>query len=215
MRRLFAAFPAFAAICASLGAAAQTGEPAAIVEEATVDTGLAPMDYLEVGRTLILPPGRTILIGYLSSCVRERIAGGTVVIGLARSTVSGGEVSRDHVACAGTVVEVSPATAESGVIVFRKPVGASGDANLPVIHSQQPIFRLPGPGLVRLQRLDVSEPTLEMIATGRALDLAMTGVVLSPGGVYRAEAHGSAMEFTVASDARPGKVALLSRLIAF
>ena len=58
-------------------------QPAAIVEEidATGAT-LSQFDYVVPGRVIDLEPTGTLTLGYLASCERERIQGGTVTVGL-------------------------------------------------------------------------------------------------------------------------------------
>ena len=57
-----------------LAASAGAGGPVAIVEAVYGDPpGIELMDYLEAGRTLQLGPGDSIVLDYLSSCMREVI----------------------------------------------------------------------------------------------------------------------------------------------
>src|SRR5438128_2137893 len=54
----------------------------ALVEDVTGNpAGVALMDYLETGKTIALGPRDSVVLSYMSSCVRETITGGTVTIG--------------------------------------------------------------------------------------------------------------------------------------
>ncbi len=53
------------------------------------------MGYVRVGRVIRLAPSQTIVLSYVTSCLRETITGGTVTVGTDWSEVhSGGEVVR-------------------------------------------------------------------------------------------------------------------------
>lgn len=86
-------------VCANAySASAQT--PVAIVEDVEGQVaGLEMMDYLVAGRIFRLRPDETIVIDYLNSCVRERIQGGTVKIGMKQSEVESGAIERETVDC--------------------------------------------------------------------------------------------------------------------
>src|SRR5262249_23532857 len=59
------------------------------------------MDYVDPGQVIRLGAHDRIVLGYLRSCWRETISGGTVTVGTEQSEVAGGEVARDKVACEG------------------------------------------------------------------------------------------------------------------
>src|SRR5687768_1072514 len=86
---------------------AEAGEISAIVEEAPARSGLTPMDYVEAGRVVQLGKGDTLILGYLSSCLREVIDGGSVRIGPEQSEVVGGKVTRTKIDCAGGGMQLS------------------------------------------------------------------------------------------------------------
>ena len=62
-------------------ASAQVNSPVAIVEEASDDAPINVFDYLLNGDKFVLPNGATVVIGYMSSCRRETVKGGEVIIG--------------------------------------------------------------------------------------------------------------------------------------
>ena len=60
------------------------------------------MDYASVGKAIRLGPSQSVVLGYLTSCWREIIAGGgTVTVGHGQSEVQGGSVTRTKVTCDG------------------------------------------------------------------------------------------------------------------
>ena len=86
--------------CATIVSAVSWGVPAwaegptAIVESvAATGTHLKFMEYVEAGTVIRLGIGGSITLGYFRSCWRETIEGGTVTIGVEKSTVVGGTVA--------------------------------------------------------------------------------------------------------------------------
>ena len=59
------------------------------------------MDYVEPGQVIRLGAADGLVLGYLKSCWRETITGGTVTVGTEQSQVAGGEVARVLVQCEG------------------------------------------------------------------------------------------------------------------
>ena len=100
-------------------AAAQA--PVAVVEEVKgKPAGVEFMDYLAVGKVIKLGPKDTIVIGYMKSCWRETITGGTVVVGAEQSLVHLGEAERIKVDCDGGKQSLTDRQArESAATVFR------------------------------------------------------------------------------------------------
>jgi hypothetical protein len=57
------------------------------------------MEYVQAGQIIRLGPQDTIVLRYLSSCLRETITGGTVRVGPDWSEVQSGEVQRFREEC--------------------------------------------------------------------------------------------------------------------
>src|SRR4051794_37521374 len=89
----------------SIGAMAAASAAAAPVQVALVENltgspaGVEFMDYLETGKTIELGSRDTIVLSYMSSCMRETITGGKVTVGTDQSEVQAGKVTRTKVAC--------------------------------------------------------------------------------------------------------------------
>jgi hypothetical protein len=120
MKASWLALPLAGALLAAGTMAAAAG-PVAVVEQVTGSpAGVEFMDYLEAGKIIRLHAQETMVLSYLSSCVRERITGGTVVVGGEYSEVVGGSIERTRVDCDGGRMELTSeqANAFSGM-VFR------------------------------------------------------------------------------------------------
>jgi hypothetical protein len=222
-RLVFALF-AFAAV------PALAADPVAIVEDAkgrNLDVDF--MDYLEAGRVVKLGPGDELVVGYLASCWRETIKGGTVTIGAEQSTVAGGTVRREKVACAGAKMQLtSDQAAKSGVMVFRappRPAATAGTVPQPsqTIYGLSPVLDVKGGGQITIARLDQAEAPVtldipaQQLMRGSFFDMAKADRALVAGGVYRISTGAAGSErqivFKVDADAKSGQAPMLSRLL--
>ncbi len=198
--------------------AAQT--PAAVVEE--VGGGVAGvqfMDYVEPGQVIRLG-GHD---GYLKSCWRETITGGTVTVGTEQSEVTGGEVVRAKIACEGGKMMLSAELAgKSGAMVFRQVPRGQSAAAIPrpqfTLYGLSPVFEVRPGGRLVVERLDQPGERHEIAVTdqqlvrGAFLDFAKAGVALAAGGIYRAKLAGQEIVFKIDPDAKPGDMPLAGRL---
>jgi hypothetical protein len=204
-----------------LTASAQS--PAAVVEELAGNVpGVAFMDYVDPGQVIRLGAHDRIVLGYLKSCWRETITGGTVTVGPDQSEVAGGEVVRVKVACDGGKMMLSAELAgKSGAMVFRQAPKPQPVALLHpefTLYGLSPVFELRPPGKLVLERLDQRGERHELAVTGQELmrgaffDCAKAGIALAPGGIYRAKFADREIVFKIDPDAKPGDVPLLGRL---
>jgi hypothetical protein len=83
----------------ALGSAAFAGPIDAALVESSNSPDVEFMEYLQIGQIIRLGPNETIVLTYMNSCMRERITGGMVIIGMNRSDVRSGEVARLRVQC--------------------------------------------------------------------------------------------------------------------
>ncbi len=131
---------------ARCGVDASAAPPVALVEDVAPQvSGVALMDYLEQGRRLDLGSDGWIEIDYFSSCLHERIVGGSVTVGAERSDVSGGAVERHQVECdAGKIVLTEPQAERAAGFVQRggaelkNRIHAMTNAQL-VLHGASPL----------------------------------------------------------------------------
>jgi hypothetical protein len=121
---------------------ASAQSPAAVVEEIQGSVpGIQFMDYVDPGQVIRLGAHDRIVLGYLKSCWRETISGGTVTVGPEQSEVAGGEVARAKVACEGGKMMLSAELAgKSGVMVFRQAPKPQAVAVVP--HPEFTLFGL-------------------------------------------------------------------------
>ena len=116
--------------------------PVAVVEEVTgKPSGVEFMDYVLPGKVIKLGPKDSIVLGYMKSCWREMITGGTVLVGAEQSMVHEGEIERVKVDCDKTGQHAADQdTRESAATVFRGMVIARG--NLAASDDLRPIADL-------------------------------------------------------------------------
>jgi hypothetical protein len=204
-----------------LTASAQS--PAAVVEEIQGSVpGVQFMDYVDPGQVIRLGAHDRIVLGYLKSCWRESISGGTVTVGTEQSEVAGGEVTRAKVACEGGKMMLSAELAgKSGAMVFRqapKPQAAALSHPEFTLYGLSPVFEVRPPGKLVVERLDQPGERHEIAVTeaqltrGAFLDFAKSGVVLAPGGIYRAKLADREIVFKIDPGAKPGDAPLVGRL---
>jgi hypothetical protein len=206
---------------ALLSSAAVAATPVALVEDVEGKVAVGFMDYLAEGQTFEVPTGAKVVIGYFDSCRRETIDGGKVVVGAAQSRVEGGRVERETVECDGGKMLLTSAQASaSGVMAFR---GFAPGQKLPqpsyTIYGASPVFELRKPGTLYIQRLDKTSGEIELdlaakdLLDGRFYDFARTGKKLEAGGLYRIATEDGNLVVKVDPKAKPGKGALVGRLI--
>jgi hypothetical protein len=98
-------------VCLIAATSVGVAGPAALVESlVTVPASTSVMSYVETGKTFRLGPQDTMVLSYLDSCVRETITGGTVIIGIDRSNVQGGIVTRTNLDCGSNPVKLTGST---------------------------------------------------------------------------------------------------------
>lgn len=193
--------------------------PAAIVEEVDASrAGVAVMDFVNAGRVIKLGRKGTLILGYLRSCVREKISGGTISVGTDRSIVEGGRVHRERVECdGGRLLLTVEQAAKSAVVVFRRPPKfAAGETPQAAykVYSTEPYIRLhTDTDFVEIERLDRPSEVLRLEAKNGGVDLTLQRKSLRPGGLYRAKAAGKEVVFRVDAYARSGGP-ILSRLVS-
>ena len=214
------ALAGLAAVMMTAAGAARASGPVAIVEDidaAQAKVGL--MDYLETGRVIELGARGTAVLGYLQSCLRESITGGTVTVGAGQSAIKGGNVRRERVDCDGGQLQLSAAEAgKSAVLVLRKPPSASKagwEKPSLTLYGRSPVLRLSHGGTVRIERLDRGEREVTVDVEGKYLDLAKAGVSLAPGGIYRVKVGERSIVFRIDAYARSGPGPIIGRLISF
>ena len=205
------------------GRVAIAAEPVAMVENVTgTSAGVAPLDYLAAGKSIRLAASDTLILDYLHSCIRETITGASLVIGAQQSTVHGGKVTRETVSCDGGQLALSSDQSQkSETIVFRKSstTGTKLPAAQHTLYGLSPLFRLPGPGVLTVERLD--KPGEKIVLAIAATDLvrrhfydfASHDHALTGGGLYRASFSTASIVFRLADTAVAGTAPPVTRLL--
>lgn len=191
----------------------QAAEPAAIVEDIqATKAGLSFMDYVHEGQVITLGDEEHITLGYLHSCQREVITGGTVTIGNLQSAVNKGQVMREEVECHGGQAKLSGQQAgTSGALAFR----SSNTTNKPelTIYGNAPVFRLHTANTpLTVAPLNKRGQSHTIEVKGHHVDLADKNISLSPG-LYKVEAGNMSKIFKVHHRAEPGKAPIITRLV--
>jgi hypothetical protein len=204
--------------------AAVTLAPVAVVEDVTGNpSGVEFMDYVEPGKVIRLGPADSIVLGYLNSCWREKITGGTVTVGAQLSEVQAGKVEREKVPCEARKMLLNAEVAnKSGAMVFRQlPRGQQTAPLRPqfTLYGLSPVIEVKAGGSLVVERLDKPGERHEMVIStqqllrGAFIDFAKAGIALAPRGVYRAEAGAQQVVFDIAPGAGPGQTPLAGRLL--
>ena len=205
----------------TLAPLAQAESLSAIVESIEPSRGdIRALDLLADGTVIQLQAGDQLVLGYLLSCTREVITGGKVTIGSGESAVEGGQVERSKISCDGTVDADSAAGSNEAAVVAIRSLGAEAADGLRVVPSPQPVFLLaegemPANPSLTIQRLDREESPIRVSLFGRALDLKVTGMKLSPGGIYSASCGDRKIAFKIAVNAGLSQVVTLQRTLRF
>jgi hypothetical protein len=209
-------------LASAVSAAAQL--PVALVEDVNSKTaGVEFMDYVPAGKIIRLGPQDSIVLEYMTSCWREAIAGGTVIVGAEQSEVQGGKVDRHKVDCDGGKLMLSAQQAsQSAGMVFRDMRSAkqnSPPAPQITLYGLSPMIELKGGGLLVIERIDQPGERHELaiadqqLVNGAFYDLARADKVLVAGGTYRVRVGGRQLIFKIDPDAKPGASPVVGRLL--
>lgn len=202
---------------------ASAAEPVAMVEDVTgTSANVSALDYLLAGKSIKLAVSDTLVLDYLHSCIRETVVGSSLVVGTEQSAVHGGKVTRETVSCDGGQLALSSDQSQkSETIVFRK--SSTTDTKLPAaqhtLYGLSPLFRLPGPGQLTVERLDKPGEKIVLaiesgdLARHHFYDFASHDEVLSGGGLYRASFGTVSIVFRLADTAVAGTAPPMTRLL--
>ena len=218
MRGVMSSAIAVAAVLTFVAPApAQT--PVALVEEVRGNpVGVEFMDYVPIGKVIKLGPQDSIVLGYLTSCWRETITGGTVIVYRDQSDVHGGTVSRTKVMCDGGKIALTPRLAnQSAGTSFR-----DADEESPLtLYGIFPVVEAPAGAVLQVVRTD--RPGEHHVATLPArpgtrrsfFDFAAVTKTLTAGGTYRASIGSRQIVFRIDPDAKARGVPIIGRLLRF
>lgn len=207
-------------LAAATTAMAQT--PVAVVEEVKgKPDGIEFMDYVTAGQVIKLGPDETIVLGYMTSCWRETITGGTVVVGAESSSTHLSKLDRVKVDCGNGQAKVSEQEARASAVTVFRSVKPPADSAKFAIHGRSPMLDIGSSGQLVLERLDKPGESVTVnvrksaLIRGRFFDLATTNIELMPGGTYAAKLGDRRIVFTVDPHAKSGPTPVIGRLIRF
>jgi hypothetical protein len=176
----------FAAVsCAAMlsSSAAAAGKRVALVEEGSAaGAGIMEFSLLAEGTAFQLAPTETIVIGYMTSCTRETITGGSVTIGAGESAIVGGQVAREEVQCAEPRLDLTAAESQQSATIAFRPLGSNKR-----VYSRTPLLFGGGntPLLVEIVDMESSKTIKKLQAETGPIDLAVEKVELQPGKTYQ------------------------------
>jgi hypothetical protein len=204
--------PTLGALLFLSGAAHAQGKAIAILEDINGAGGkYGAFDELKAGDKIELGANGSAIIGYLDSCVRETIQGGSVTIAAGQSKIEGGQVSRETVACEATQLVLSEEEAgKSATVAMRGPPWEKYLHQ--VVPSPSPLVLAAGKQLA-IKRLDGDEPALKLPLKDGKVDLAAQNVTLTPGGFYELSVGKKQTVIKIEPEAQPGPMPAMSRLV--
>jgi len=206
-----------ALICTSMLLAASASAQAqavAILEEIAGASGKhEAFDELKAGDRLDLGAGGRAIVGYLGSCTRETIEGGTVVIGKDQSQIDGGKVARETIPCEATQLVLTESEAGKSATVSMRPMPWERELRQ-IVPSLSPLIWVGAKGQLTIERLDSEgrEKVSLPIDDGK-VDLAVHRVELVPNGVYELQAGKKKMVIKIHNNAQAGAMPAMSRLV--
>jgi hypothetical protein len=227
MSRFFKSVMMAAALILAAGplfvvSAAQAQQTAVVEDLSGSVPGIEVFDFLSPGKTIALPAGAKLVLGYMNSCTRETVTGaGSVTIGDTGSKVAGGaKLQTEQLKCAAANQLAQGQAGKSAAMVFRgQPGSGRKRADVPqpsaVLMYTAPAFQVVKPGQLTIERLDIAETVQAFQVTGKLFDYGKTGKKLDAGGYYRVELNGQSTVFHISLDAAEGAGPLLLRLVRF
>jgi hypothetical protein len=200
--------------------------PVAIVEDVQgkVD-GVEFMDYVAPGKVIKLGAKASVVLGYMKSCWRETITGGTVVVGKEQSMVHlSSDVQRAKVACDANAVQLSDREAsQSAATTFRAMTPGQRPAAAPppqlTLYGLSPVVEVKGAGSLVIERIDVQGERYTLpirkdsLQRGKFYDLAKAGKSLTAGGIYTASMGARGTTFRIDPGATSGSTPIVGRLL--
>lgn len=207
-----------------LVASAAAQAPVAVVEDVKGKVAdVEFMDYVAAGKVIKLGTKNAIVLGYMKSCWRETITGGTVIVGAEQSMVHLGEVERVKVDCDAGQMQLNEREAsQSAATVFRSMTPTQQAAQPQItLYGLSPVVEINGRGPLVIERLDQPGERHEVAASGKSLvrgkfyDFAKARTALTPGGVYLASLGTRKISFKIDPQAKGGSTPVIGRLLRF
>jgi len=199
---------AAAALILLVPAVMAASKPVAIVEDSpkTVGRGQA-FDLLNESEVLTLAPDETLVLGYLKSCTRETITGGTVTIGAKESAVEGGKIAREKTACTVSKLLLSADESQQSATVAFRP----GDV-LKHVYTRQPVIVAKKSPSVRIEALEGGK-SWDLKPQNGLIDFQAAKIEMQPGARYKVTGVKASLIVEVDAAATTAKSGLLERVV--
>lgn len=183
------------------GGALAVGKSVALIEESTA-ASVQEFDLFKEGDSFNLSAGETVVIGYMTSCTRETITGGSVTIGAKESDVAGGKVAREEVQCTEPRLELTAAESQEGAVIAFRPAGAKKHTftctPLLMRSDKQTLF-------VEIVEAETGTVVASLQSDAANIDLAAEKIELQPGRMYHIKRSGYNMiMLEIDKTAKPG-----------
>jgi hypothetical protein len=183
-------------------------KPVAIVEDSPKTEGRGQsFDLLNESEVLTLAPGETLILGYLKSCTRETITGGTVTIGVKESAVEGGKVIREKTECTTSKLLLSADESQQSATVAFRPADA-----LKHIYTRQPVIVAKKSATVKIEAQEGGK-SWDLKPTGGLIDFKAAKIEMKPGMRYKVTGAKTSLIVEVDAAATTAKTGLLERVV--
>lgn len=165
----------------------------AVVEAASPNAPVRPMDYVFAKQTIALGPSGRLTMSYLSGCLTEVIQGGSVTVAAGGSKVTGGKrQERVTPGCRSAKPVILSNASEAGATVNRVTPFTAANWEERALKSAQPVFKwenTTGPVTLRIKDMDkAGEPVIWQADSAQGwVAYPATAVKLTAGEPYRAE----------------------------
>jgi hypothetical protein len=181
-------------------------KPVAIVEDSPKTAGRGQVfDLLNESEVLTLAPGETLILGYLKSCTRETITGGTVTVGAKESAVEGGKVSREKTECTQTKLALTAdESQQSATIAFRGAIKH--------VYTRQPIIMAGHSKSVKIEAVEGGK-NWDMKPKNGLIDFEAAKIEMQPGARYKVTGEKASLIVEVDAAATTAKTGLLERVV--
>jgi hypothetical protein len=183
-------------------------KPVAIVEDSPLTTGRGQaFDLLNENEVLKIGSGETLVLGYLKSCTRETITGGTVTIGVKESTVEGGKVTREKTECAVTKLALTADESQQSATIAFRPADA-----LKHIFTLQPAIIAKRSANVTVEAIEGAD-RWNLKPQDGLIDLRASKIEMQPGKRYKVTGEEVSLIVEVDAAATTAKTGLLERVV--
>lgn len=182
--------------------------PVAIVEDSAKTEGKGQVfDLLSENDQISLKAGEILVLGYLKSCTRETITGGTVTVGNKESVIEGGTVTREKTECTVNKLALTADEAQQSATVAFRP----GDT-IKHIQTRQPLIMAGKSESVTIQSFEGGE-SWQLTPESGHIDFRAANLEMQPNMRYRVTGAKATIIVEVDAAATTAKTGTLERVV--